>query len=346
VSTGEAAEYLIVGQGLAGTALAWELLWRGRDVLVVDAGEAVTSSKIAAGLVTPITGQRLALGWRVDEMLAAARPFYDRIEAELGARFLHERVIQRCFRSGQEALLWEKRRHEPARQRHVVRPLVPDLGAFGGCEFRGAHLDCGGYLAASRAAFERRGCFREAVLDPEQAARWPARQVVFCQGFAGARNPFFPWIQWRAAKGEILTVRTSGLDEGTILSAGQWVVPWGASEAADQPGTRLARTGSTYDWHTLDNEPTPEARVQLENGLALLHAVPFEVVAHHAAVRPIIRESRAVIGRHPARENLGFFNGLGSKKALHAPFFARQLAAHLVEGVPLEEASDLRRNGG
>ena len=72
-------EFLIVGQGLAGTALAWELIWRGRDVLVVDAGEAVTSSKIAAGLVTPITGQRLALGWRVDEMLAAARPYYERV---------------------------------------------------------------------------------------------------------------------------------------------------------------------------------------------------------------------------------------------------------------------------
>ena len=129
---GAAVEFLIVGQGLAGTALAWELIWRGRDVLVVDAGEAVTSSKIAAGLVTPITGQRLALGWRVDEMLAA--------------------------------------------------------------------------------------------------------------------------------------------------------------------------------------------------------------------VRPIIRESRALIGLHPVREKLGFFNGLGSKGSLHAPFFARQLAAHLVDGAPLEPEADVRRN--
>ena len=80
---GAAVEFLIVGQGLAGTALAWELIWRGRDVLVVDAGEAVTSSKIAAGLVTPITGQRLALGWRVDERLAAARPYYERVAIEL-----------------------------------------------------------------------------------------------------------------------------------------------------------------------------------------------------------------------------------------------------------------------
>jgi glycine oxidase len=67
-------------------------------------------------------------------------------------------------------------------------------------------------------------------------------------------------------------------------------------------------------------------------------------VDHRAAVRPIICESRALIGRHPARENLAFFNGLGSKGSLHAPYFASQLAAHLVDQAPLEDFCDLRRN--
>ena len=105
---GAAVEFLIVGQGLAGTALAWELIWRGRDVLVVDAGEAVTSSKIAAGLVTPITGQRLALGWRVDEMLAAARPYYERVAVELGAGFFHDRIVRRIFRTAAEVEVRER----------------------------------------------------------------------------------------------------------------------------------------------------------------------------------------------------------------------------------------------
>jgi len=338
-----AVEYLIVGQGLAGTSLAWELLWRGREVLVLDAGETVTSSRIAAGLVTPITGQRLALGWRVDDMLAAARPFYARLTGELGPRFFHDRVVRRLFRSAAEAALWEKRRHELARQPHVARGFVPAIGEFGGCEFHGAHLDCPGYLAASRAAFIERGCFLQAFLDPREAATWPARRVIFCQGFEASRNPFFSWIPWRAAKGEILTVQTSGLDPGTVLSAGQWVVP--LEDARPNVGaTQIARTGSTYDWDTLDTRPTARARTLLEAGFASLHAAPFEVIGHQAAVRPIIRESRAVIGLHPARENLGFFNGLGSKGSLHAPFFASQLAAHLVEGAALEESADLRRN--
>ena len=58
---------IIVGQGLAGTTLAWCLLEAGLSVLVTDREEEVTSSKIAAGLITPITGQRLALSWQVDK---------------------------------------------------------------------------------------------------------------------------------------------------------------------------------------------------------------------------------------------------------------------------------------
>lgn len=344
----EAVEYLVVGQGLAGTALAWELMWRGRSVLVVDPGDEVTSSRIAAGLVTPITGQRLAVGWRVDEMLSSARAFYARIESELGTRYFHPRVVRRIFRSAEEAAVWAKRRDEPVRQPHIAQAWVPEAGPFGGCEFFGAHLDCPGYLAASRSAFQRRGCLLAARLELGEAAAWPAQRVVFCQGFEASLNPFFSWIRWRAAKGEIVTVRTSGLDQHTILSAGQWIVPLEErssplAQATEEP-PQTARTGSTYDWDTLDTRPTEEARARLEAGFVRLHGRPYEVVAHQAAVRPIICESRAVIGRHPARDKLAFFNGLGSKGSLHAPFFARQLAAHLVEGAAIEEASDVRRN--
>lgn len=339
-------EFVIVGQGLAGTALAWELIWRGREVLVVDPGDEVTSSRIAAGLVTPITGQRLALGWRVDEMLAAARPFYDRVAEELGAVHFHPRVVRRIFRDAAEAALWEKRRHDPARHRYIGRAHVPEAGRFGGCELIGAQLDTAGYLAASRAAFCRLGALRESRMDPEEAAGWPARRVVFCQGFEAAQNPYFSWIRWRAAKGEILTLRLPGLDRETIRSAGQWLAPDPSGPQRDSGGWGTARTGSTYDWDTLDTRPTEEARAVLEAGVSALYGGPFEVIAHRAAVRPIICESRAVIGIHPGREKLAFFNGLGSKGSLHGPFFARQLAGHLADGDPIEESSDLRRNIG
>ena len=80
-------DFLIVGQGLAGTALAWTLLRRGYRVLVVDRCDEITSSKIAAGLITPITGMRLVVSWRLDEFLPFATEFYRSVEQQTGADF-------------------------------------------------------------------------------------------------------------------------------------------------------------------------------------------------------------------------------------------------------------------
>ena len=49
-------DFLIVGQGLAGSLLAKELLRRGRTVHVVDDRWKSSSSQVAAGLMTPLTG--------------------------------------------------------------------------------------------------------------------------------------------------------------------------------------------------------------------------------------------------------------------------------------------------
>jgi glycine oxidase len=88
---------IIVGQGLAGTTLAWRLREAGQRVLLVDACEAVTSSKIAAGLMTPITGQRLVLTANCDALMAEARAFYAGVEQLTGSKFFHERTAVRLF---------------------------------------------------------------------------------------------------------------------------------------------------------------------------------------------------------------------------------------------------------
>ena len=90
---------IIVGQGLAGPTLAWQLMDAGQRVLILDANEEVTTSKIAAGLITPITGQRIALSWKVEEFLPVARKFYRALEARTGELFFHERRAVRGLRT-------------------------------------------------------------------------------------------------------------------------------------------------------------------------------------------------------------------------------------------------------
>ena len=88
----------------------------------------------------------------------------------------------------------------------------------------------------------------------------------------------------------------------------------------------MFRAGSTYEREQLDGEPTERGRSEIESRLREFLRLPFEVIDHAAAVRPIIRESRPVLGFHPEHPRIGIFNGLGSKGSLLAPFFAAQLA--------------------
>ena len=339
---------IIVGQGIAGTTLAWRLITAGERVLVIDAEEPVTSSKIAAGLITPITGQRLALSWRVEEMLSAARTFYADIEQRTGAKFFHGRTATRLFRSDDEREIWAKRRDKPEFQAHLSAeqpsPLLnPDMGdsCGGGFDMETGQLDVPAYLAESRAHFNYKqqalnwSC--DVVIANDHVCVGPhtARRVISCEGFAATRNPYFDWVPFKGAKGDILTVRFDAAFTSKCLHRGIWIVP--TSER------NVYRVGATYDWAALDGMPTEAARAEIESRLQEFIRVPYCVIDHQAAVRPIIRESKAMIGLHPQHSRLGFFNGLGSKGTLHAPWFAKLFADHLIEGAPLPKEFDLRR---
>lgn len=353
---------VIVGQGLAGTLLAWALLERdpGRRVLLVDGEEAVTSSRVAAGIVTPITGQRLVKSWRLEEMSAAAEGFYRRVEKILGVTYFQEKAILRLLASELELERWQRRMGEADYEKWLreidgleVRGLRDEFGAF---EMRGWQLDVPGFLDASRSWFAERGMYRAGEVTACAAAinvgddrlvvremEVTAGELVFCQGWRAHEGDLFDWVPFRPGKGELMEVemaRDSELETaGRIVNRSGWLMPLGG---------RRFRCGSTYSWHRVDCVPTEEGRKALEAKLKgmLKSGQDFSVVDHSAAVRPVIRESRALMGRHPGTglERVGFFNGLGSKGVLNGPYFAGQLAGHLVDGGEIEEELDLRKN--
>jgi glycine/D-amino acid oxidase-like deaminating enzyme len=308
-------DYIIVGQGLAGTSLAWQLLWRGRRILVVDRGDAVTASRIAAGLITPITGKRLAVDERFDEYFATAREFYRRVEAETGESFFHQPGSMRILRDGEECERFHRKRDGELRGRistasldaaHFDAPhgvfAIPDA----------ARLDVPAYLAASRRVFEAEGSFRSGSFDARDA---DAGYVIFCTGIAALREKKLPAEWFQPAKGEILTLRIPGLREDRIINRGVWLMRLEGD---------LYRAGATYSWDVLDDVPTTAGREELERRVKEFLKQPFEVVAHDAATRPITPDRQPILKQLSPR--VWAFNGLGSKGALLAPHFAERLA--------------------
>jgi len=84
---------------------------------------------------------------------------------------------------------------------------------------------------------------------------------------------------------------------------------------------------------------TAAGRTKVEGILARLGVEDFEVVAHEAGVRPIVRRSMPLIGRTPRGEVV--FNGLGSKGAVYAPGMGRRLAEWLVQGRAIDPELDV-----
>src|SRR5690554_1597302 len=96
--------WTIVGQGLAGTCLAWQLFERGASFRIVDRG-AGGSSRVAAGLINPVTGKNFTPSWRIEAFLPEAVRFFRKMECNLSRRFWHPLPVMRLAATEKE---WQK----------------------------------------------------------------------------------------------------------------------------------------------------------------------------------------------------------------------------------------------
>lgn len=323
-----APPWTIVGQGLAGTSLAWELWQRGVPFTLVDR-ESGGSSRVAAGLINPVTGRNFEPSARITEFLPDAMEFYSAVEKKTGRTFWHPLPVLRLADTEKEwnKMLSKTTRPDVARWlAHDGAPVTVD-GWAGALELTGGgRLDTRTFLDSSREFFAGLGIYQQAEISPDDAGSGR----IWCEGAVGLiRKRYGPH---RCAKGEILTVRASGWDNAHIrIGAGGWMVHLGGG---------LFKTGSTYEWDELNETPTDKGRTRVEQIASRLGGSDFEIVNHEAGIRPILRRSEPLIG--PIGGGDWMFNGLGSKGSLYAPGIARRLAVWLTEGTAPEREVDIR----
>ncbi|HEV7621920.1 MAG TPA: FAD-dependent oxidoreductase, partial [Flavisolibacter sp.] len=94
-------DYLIVGQGICGTMLSWFLHKEGKTFLVIDDKKENAATRIAAGVINPVTGRRYAYSWMIDEIMPFAIQTYDEMGNYFNSRLIFKKSIIDFFPTAQ-----------------------------------------------------------------------------------------------------------------------------------------------------------------------------------------------------------------------------------------------------
>jgi len=322
-------DYLIVGHGLAGSMLAHTLAATKNKILVIDQPKANAASMVAAGLLNPLAGKRFAKSWLADILVPYATRFYREVEQIAGQQFFHQKPILKLFSSVEEQNNWMGKSagtHYGEFIKEVFTSLPPSADI--NQEQGGIVIDKGGYLdvplfleSLRQIRIEKQEILAETfqfeTLQIHEAGVQyqdiQARQIIFCEGYQGAQNPFFSWLPFSLNKGELLDLETDFLPNEYIYNKAVYVLGIGENQW---------RVGATYNWRQVDEQLSSEGRDELELKVKNLLKKPFRVINHKVGIRPAVRDRRPLIGTHPAYPNVKFFNGMGSKGVMMAPYLA------------------------
>jgi glycine oxidase len=342
-------DFIIVGQGIAGSVLALSLLKSNYSVLVIDDSSLSSCSRVAAGIWNPIVFKRLTKSWLADDVVPGLMEFYSDASKLLGVQLIHERAIIKPFTEKQEKNLWLKKARNDNRflDENTYRDLkitAQDTLADHSKVLHAGNLDVKLFLEKTREYLMQNGSYLAEGFDHQQLQSddsiisyksQKAKHIVFCEGHLLSKNPFFDYIPLKPAKGEVLTIRCEGLLlNSDILNKGIFILPL---------GNHTYKLGATYDWADLTDTPTQAAKQTLLDKLKAVISVPFEVIGHEAGVRPAVIDRRPVVGAHSVYENHHIFNGFGTKAVMLAPYFAKAFVAHIKDGKALDPEVDPKR---
>jgi glycine oxidase len=356
----------VLGQGIAGSVLAWELHWLGADVHLIDRGDLNSASRISAGLITPYAGRNLSRTQEFEHDLTIASEFYDRVREMTGQPLLHRNPSLRLFRSPAERE--EFLCQNPSN--HTVKWHRNDEGdIIGFFMLEAARLDVTHFLDETRTFFARNGRFHEASINPTDditptatcvQIRLPKSntatgtdtngdllavdRLFFCQGYQPQPNSWFPADPDAPAKGEMLVVTLDAPLPARVVHGNVWITHRQASDnrnSSDSEPTEFL-VGATYDRDNLSSEPTSSARDELLSGLHAM--VPGNVKIHEqvCAVRATTRNRMTISRLHPQHPRLAILNGLGSRAALRAPAAAQKLIQLILATAPSQVVKENR----
>lgn len=339
--------YLIVGQGLAGTWLSYYLAKQGISFAIVNSASRAAASKVASGVINPVTGRRIVQTWIIEEVLPFSVAAYTSMQELLNTTLIQKAPVVLIHPSEQMKESFEHRLHH---DNIYLRNIHEDIslsnlntplgtGMIDSCywidlntmllKWKQMQIEKGNYITDD---FEMNDLKRT-----NEQVSWKnitANKIIFCDGVNAFNNPYFNALPFAPNKGEALIVQIKNLSPHYIYKSNITIVPWKED---------LFWVGSNYEWDFEHLQPTENFKLKMIEGLNQLLNIPYDIKDHLVGLRPANKERRPFVGYHPIQKNVGILNGLGTKGCTLAPFFAAQLIAQDLNGTPIHPEANLNR---
>lgn len=337
-------DYIIVGQGLCGSLLSYELMKRGKQCIVYDPHDLPGASVVACGLINPVTGKRFVRSWWYDKLLEKALETYEHLGTLLGSNPIRTHQLYHIFSSEADRSAFCSREDDELHLMDLDMALYPFRAPYGVGRIAPCFsIHTSALLEGWKTELNRQNLMCHEPFDWQQleltadSVRYKnieAQKLICCGGASDAHNPFFKNLPFSLNKGEAIVVSLPLTDQQTIIQEKYKLVPLGEG---------LFWVGSSFEWSFDSARPGEAFRAAVEAWLRNDLHLDFSVVQHGAAIRPSTIDYRPFVGLHPAQSTIGIFNGMGTKGFLLAPLFACHFADFLCQGTPLPPEVNLTR---
>ena len=341
-------DYLIIGSGLAGISFSEMALQNGKSILVLD-NSSQNSSKIAAGLYNPVILKRFSEVGQAKEHLLVMKEFFFALEKKLNTQVDFKMPILRKFFSIEEQNNWfaasDKVNLAPYLSTRLITKKYQIIDSpFGyGEVLQTGYVDTAlllekykNYLITNQLFLEE--SFDYGLLQEEtDGIRYKdiqARHIIFAEGFGMHANPYFQHLPLDGTKGELLIIKAPLLDLDVILNTSLYILPL---------GNDLFKIGATYNWDDKTALPTEAGKNELVQRIKEIITCDFEIMEHHAGVRPTVKDRKPLIGTYEHHNSIHILNGLGTRGVVLGPAMAKALFENIEYQKPLDRFVDIKR---
>jgi len=346
-------DYLIIGQGICGTWLSYYLLHENKSVFVIDDADKSAASKIASGLINPVTGRRVVTTWMADELLPFVWDEYNSIGKKFDQQFIQQKNII-AFPSAPNLLqAFEKRKqqgnsyiYESSLKKETLYKFFDfpfDVMEIAPCYL----VDVNAITKTWRQYLENKNAlvtenFNEEellVLDGYiQYKNITAEKIIYCNGINASLSKYWKQLPFVPNKGQALIADIKDLSTDYIYKFGHLsLIPW---------QNNLWWIGASNELNFINVEPTDEFLKSTMATLEKILKTDFKIKDHVSSVRPAAVERRPFVGIHSLYNQIAILNGMGSKGCSLAPWFAKELAANLINKKTINILADVKRYAG